>query len=290
MSELRALPAFDKVLKHTTRHYLDRARANPFLKWAGGKRALIPEIVKVLPDEFNTYWEPFCGGGAVFFALDSRISKAWLSDSNTELMITYVMLKKNVDAVIDELKRHEEKHGKEYYLKIRKNGHTCEDPVKLAARFIYLNRTCFNGLYRVNKSGQFNVPIGSYVNPSICNEDNLRAAAEVLAKAVIKMCPFEKINPEAGDLVYCDPPYDETFTGYTGNGFDTADQTALRNRCLEWIDKGASVILSNSDTRLIRGLYDIGEEFDVREVQAPRNINCKGNGRAKVVELLIVSR
>ena len=214
-----SLDLFNTVAKKTTSHYIDRARAYPFLKWAGGKRALAPEIVKILPEQFNEYWEPFCGGGAVFFALDSRIQQAYLSDVNVELMLTYAMIRKNVEGVINQLEHHAKKHGGDYYKKIRKEGHNYRSPVKIAARFIYLNKTCYNGLYRVNKSGQFNVPMGSYKNPTICDKNNLLAAAEVLQKAVLRTHTFEKITPSKDDFVYCDPPYDETYQGYTEKGF-----------------------------------------------------------------------
>ena len=154
------LSAFNKVLKHTTVKYLDRPRAYPFVKWAGGKRSLVPEIVKVLPEQFGDYWEPFLGGGAVFFALDSRIRKAHLSDVTLDLIIAYRMIHARTDAVIEALQAHKRKHNRRHYLYVRNKMHDAQDPVLLAARFIYLNKTCFNGLYRVNKHGQFNVPIG----------------------------------------------------------------------------------------------------------------------------------
>ena len=157
----------------------------------------------------------------------------------------------------------------------------------MAARFIYLNKTCYNGLYRVNKSGRFNVPIGSYSNPAICDADNLLAASDVLKKAIIGSHPFGGINPSVGDVVYCDPPYDNTFTGYTDHGFNESDQKELRDACVRWRDAGVHVIVSNSDTELIRSLY---RDFRLVEVKAARNINCKANGRDKVPELLIVGQ
>ena len=285
ISQAELLEASDEVLKQLPIKYLDRARAHPFVKWAGGKRALVPEIVKILPAQFGRYFEPFIGGGAVFFSLDSRVQSAHLSDINLELMVTYKMIASEPDRLIEELKKHGEKHNKPYYLKVRKNGHGEVDPVRLAARFIYLNKTCYNGLYRVNKSGQFNVPIGRYTNPKICDEDNVYAASEVLEKATIKWHSFEEIEPEKGDLVYCDPPYDETFTGYTDQGFDASNQRALRDACIRWRDRGAYVIISNNDTPLIRSLY---KNFEFVEVQAARSINSKGDGRDKVSELLIL--
>lgn len=285
MSQAKRLGVSEDVLKQTSIKYLDRARAYPFVKWAGGKRTLVPEIIKILPAQFGRYFEPFVGGGAVFFSLDSRIQSAYLSDINLELMITYKMIASEPDRLIEELKKHGEKHNKSHYLKVRKYGHGEVDPVRLAARFIYLNKTCYNGLYRVNKNGQFNVPIGRYTNPKICDEENIRAASEVLEKATIKWYSFDEIEPEKGDLVYCDPPYDETFTGYTDQGFDSSNQRALRDSCIRWCNLGAYVVISNNDTPFIRSLY---KNFKVVEVQAARNINSKGGERDKVSELLIL--
>ena len=277
------LTAFNQVLKHTTVEYLDRARATPFVKWAGGKRSLVPDIVKILPD-FRDYWEPFVGGGAVFFALDSRIRRAHLSDVNLELMLAYKMLLKRPESVLEALREHERKHNPRHYLHVRNKQHDQQDPVLLVARFIYLNKTCYNGLYRVNKKGRFNVPIGRHKKPLICDADNLMAVSQVLEKAELAVRSFSEIKPKVGDLVYCDPPYDGTFTGYTGSGFDESDQKALRDACAQWRDSGVHVIVSNSDTELVRRLY---EGFTLHEVSAPRNINSNGNKRGHVPELLI---
>ena len=280
------LPQFNAVLIKTDIKYLDRARAYPFVKWAGGKRALIPNIVQVLPESFNDYYEPFLGGGAVFFGLDSRIhKKAILSDLNAELILTYRMLQKSPQDVIDALEKHQKKHSQKHYSNTRDKGHFEQDAVKLVARFIYLNKTCYNGLYRVNKSGKFNVPMGSYKNPNVCDKDNLLAVSEVLKNAELKVQSFDQIQPSAGDLIYCDPPYDETFTQYTDKGFDSSDQMALRKSCDEWRKAGAYVIVSSSDTEFIRKIWN-GYQFT--EVRAARNINCKGSERNKVTELLIV--
>ena len=279
------LGAFNKVLGHTTIKYLDRARAYPFLKWVGGKRALVPEIVKVLPVQFNTYWEPFTGGGAVFFALDSRIRQAQLSDLNMDLMITYQVVKENPDGLIELLRQHEQSHAPKYYAKVRKAYNIEPDAVRLAAQFIYLNKTGFNGLYRVNKAGKFNVPCGSYKNPKICDEPNIRAVSKVLQTANLTSQSFADIEPQSGDLVYCDPPYDGTFTNYNGGGFTEDDQRELATACIQWRRQGVHVIASNSDTPLVRSIY---RDFIVHEVSAPRNVSCNGNGRGKETELLIV--
>jgi len=262
------------------------ARAHPFVKWVGGKRALVPDIVQLLPtDGFRTYWEPFVGGGAVFFALDSRITSARLSDNNLDLILAYQVLKKRPGELLAALKDHATRHDKKHYLAVRAQ-HDMDDPVAVAARFIYLNKTCYNGLWRVNRKGRFNVPMGSYKNPTVCDEDNLLAASEVLAKAVVQLRSFERIKPQEGDLVYCDPPYDDTFTGYTDNGFGAKDQERLRDSAKIWKAAGAHVILSNSDTPRIRTLY---KGFALHEVKARRNVNCKADGRGPTSELLIVA-
>ncbi|MCS1411862.1 MAG: Modification methylase DpnIIA [Verrucomicrobia subdivision 3 bacterium] len=213
-----------------------------------------------------------------------RIYQAHLSDVNLELMLTYKMLHQKPEAVIRLLKVHERKHNRQYYSRVRDKHHTEQDPAALAARFIYLNKTCFNGLYRVNKAGKFNVPIGRHNKVTICDEKNLMAVSSVLDKATLRMSQFDKITPAEGDLVYCDPPYDGTFTGYTGAGFGEADQKRLQATCEKWRQAGVHVIVSNNDTPLIRRLYS---KWNLHEVHAPRNINCNGNGRGKVAELLI---
>ena len=280
MSELKE---FDSVLAKPAKGYLGKATANPFLKWAGGKRALVPTIVKSLPTTFNDYHEPFVGGGAVFFAIEQLISKAHLSDSNLDLIITYRALQEQSDKVIERLSEHASNHGKTYYKTIR-SQHELSDPFDVAARFIYLNKTCFNGLYRVNKSGRFNVPMGNYKNPTICDTKNLENVQLALSKASVECQDFKDVKVASGDLVYCDPPYHSTFTNYTQDGFTEQHQTNLRNKCVEWMKAGAFVIVSNSDTSLIRELYN---QFRLVEVKAPRNISCKASERGEEGELLI---
>lgn len=278
---------FTDLLQHTERPYLDQARARPFVKWAGGKRTLIPEISRRLPGSIHTYWEPFLGGGAVYFGLNSRMGSAQLSDVNAELALTYQVVRNNPEPLIDLLSEHARNHAKPYYMRIRKLSDT-PSSIELAARFIYLNKTCYNGLYRVNKSGQFNVPMGSYKNPIICDAENLRAASEVLKNAVIRIGDFDKINPSGGDFVYADPPYDGTFSGYDAHGFEESDQTRLRDAAVRWHKAGAAVMVSNSDTELIRSLYG-KSPFVLHEVSAPRTINSNGSGRGAVGELLITT-
>ncbi len=250
------LIAFDEALRKTKKPYLDKASALPFIKWAGGKRSLIPSISKYLPETIGTYWEPFVGGGAVFFTIANRVDRAILSDTNEELIITYQVVKKQVDNLITALRKHESKHKKDesYFLKIR--AQEPKSALDIASRFIYLNKTCFNGLYRVNKSGKFNVPKGRYKNPSICNADRLREASQVLAKATIRLGEFDSVvKPGQEDLIYCDPPYDDCFNNYQADGFSVQDQERLRNAIDGWAKSGAMVMTSNADTKLIRRMY-----------------------------------
>lgn len=268
--------------------------AHPFLKFAGGKTALLPEILPLLPDRIDHYYEPFVGGGAVFFALAEakRFSVAYLSDTNVELMNLYNELAHHPENVIQHLKTHV--YDEKYYYAVR-----AQDPHKMstiarAARLIYLNKTCFNGLYRVNKSGQFNVPFGSYKNPTICDEENLLAASLVLRHAAISPFDFEDATRYAkrGDAVFFDPPYiplskTSNFTAYSADGFSDGDQERLRDVIDKLDAKGVHVLLSNSDTPRVRELY---ADFKIEEVQAPRRVNSKGGKRGNVGELLISGR
>ena len=285
--ELSMNATFSDLLESKQRSHLDGARARPFVKWAGGKRSLVPEIARRLPASFNTYWEPFLGGGAVFFALDSRIQSAQLSDVNAELALTYQMIRNRSAEVLGLLSDHAERHSKTYYLAVRRmNG--MPSAIEVAARFIYLNKTCYNGLYRVNKKGQFNVPMGSYKNPMICDSDGILAASDVLQKATIRISDFGKVSPSPADFIYADPPYDGTFNGYDSSGFDQAQQRRLRDAAIKWHKAGAAVMLSNSDTPFTRSLY--GEApFVLHEVSAPRPINSNPNGREAVGELIITT-
>ncbi len=242
----------------------------------------------MLPDTINTYWEPFLGGGAVFFALDSRIRAAKLSDVNAELALTYQTVRNKLEALLARLQEHEGAHAdKKYYYRVRKAA-TSPDAVEVAARFIYLNKTCYNGLYRVNKHGIFNVPRGDYKNPAICDAGNLQSVSEVLQKAILRHGDFGKMEPSQGDFIYCDPPYDGTFAGYDAGGFGESEQRRLRDAVLKWQKLGAAVMVSNADTPLIRSLYP-ETSFAIHQVSAPRTINSKANGRGPAAELLITA-
>lgn len=270
----------------------DATVAAPFIKSAGGKRQLLPEIREHVPDRFGRYFEPFVGGGAVFFDLvrARRIARpAWLGDSNRDLAITYNVVKNDVDRLIAALRAHAAAHSESHYYAVREQAPT--DRVGVAARTIYLNKTCFNGLYRVNRAGKFNVPMGRYANPTICDESNLRAVSLALQMAEIHAMDFQSAAvAQEGDFVYFDCPYwpasaTSNFTGYTNDGFTAADQQRLRDVALAMKGRGVRVLLSNADVPPVRALYAVG--FEIRSVVAKRAINSKPGNRGSVGELLI---
>lgn len=264
----------------------------PFLKWAGGKGQLIPQYSEFFPSSFQTYYEPFLGGGAIFFHLSPRIRRAVLNDINPELVNVYRCIRDRVDDVINHLALHRQSHAKDYYYKMRSLVSAC--PVERAARFIYLNKTCFNGLYRENSQGQFNVPIGRYKNPGIFDPSLLYAASEALQNAQITVDPFEAVLNTAyssQDFVYFDPPYypispTSNFTGYNRYAFTEADQIQLRDTFRILAHRGVKVMLSNSDCAFIRDLY---QEFNIHTISATRLINCNAKRRGKITEVLVTS-
>ena len=266
-------------------------KPQPFVKWAGGKRNLIEEINSLFPNEFNYYYEPFVGGGAVYFAFENRIKKAIISDNNFELIITYQVIKEEPYKLIKKLKEHADMHSEEYYYSVRKKTPT--NHIDIAAKLLYLNKTCYNGLYRVNKAGSFNVPIGDYSNPNIVQEENILACNESLKKTDIRHIDFEGIKPKEGDFVYFDPPYnpvlDElSFTKYTKENFIETDQIRLANFIKKLNRIGVFIMLSNSKTKLIEQLYP-KKYFKHNIVHAPRLLNCKPDKRGDVEELLITN-
>ena len=262
----------------------------PFVKWAGGKRRLARLITQAMPVRFGDYFEPFVGGGSVFFALSDtgRLDGkgVTLSDLNAELMAAYLALRADPRQVIRLLAEHKRRHCKGYFYHVRGSGVVAGKGVmaRRAARFIYLNKTCFNGLYRVNRSGQFNAPLGGYVRPSIFDAGNLRAVSMRLAGVDLRVRSFEKTAPARGDVVYCDPPYDGCFVGYTPAGFGDDEQRLLAHKATEWWRGGAHVVVSNADTALIREIY-AGWEF--REVAGNRQIAASADARGVKKELLI---
>ena len=264
-------------------------KASPFVKWAGGKRSVLKDISKHLPSDIRTYHEPFVGGGAVFFAFEHIINKATLADLNEELVMAYHVIANDTDNLIEALLKHQENHHKKesYYISVRKQNPAKLPLIDVVARFVYLNKTCFNGLYRVNKSGKFNVPKGNYKNPKICDTDNLKKVAKVLEKATILVGEFDRtVSPQRGDFVYCDPPYDGTFTKYQADGFEQADQKRLKQCIDKWVKNGVSVMVSNSNTKFIRNLY---KDYHVHTVTAQRNISCNEEQRGSISEVLITN-
>ena len=267
----------------------------PFVKWAGGKRQLVQELLKYSPKEFNNYFEPFFGGGALFFELSSKglIKHAFLNDFNEELITAYKVIKEKPVELIKELSKSKYKCDEKTFYSIRAENPI--DSVKSTARFIYLNRTAFNGLYRVNSKGGFNVPFGKYKNPKILDKENLLAVSEALQKDELTSMDFEKAVAKAkkGDFVYFDPPYaplnKSSFTTYTKNNFTDEDQKRLRDRAIELHKKGCFVMISNSYVKSILDLYKDKSVFTINTVHATRMINCKAQGRGKIKEVVIVN-
>ncbi|MBC7406285.1 MAG: DNA adenine methylase [Candidatus Parcubacteria bacterium] len=265
----------------------------PFLKWVGGKRQLLPEIRKLVPKKYNSYYEPFLGAGAVLF--DLKPKKAVVNDLNEELINCYKAIKEELLDLIKDLKNH--KNTSEYFYELRQKDRTAEygqlTSYQKASRIIYLNKTCFNGLFRVNSQGQFNAPFGRYANPSYLNEPVLTAVRNYLTENDITITNSDFTESlqtaKKGDFVYIDPPYDPisdtaSFTGYNLNQFYQNDQRRLKTLVDELNNKGCHILLSNSSTDFIRDLY---KDYNIRTIKANRNINSNAEKRGKVDELLI---
>ena len=274
-------------------------KPKPFVKWVGGKRQLLKQfrLMNLYPPErfnplTNSYFEPFVGGGAVFFDLLPK--KAILSDLNKNLVITYNIIKDDVENLIKSLKKH--KIDKEYFLKIRSLKSENLSDLQIASRFIYLNRTCFNGMYRVNSKDEFNVPFGKYTNPMICDEVNLRRVSESLKSVKIKHQDYKQVLKYAkkGDFIYLDPPYypvnkTSSFTAYTNEAFLDKEQIELRDVFIELSKRGCLVMLSNSNIPFINKIYSGFKGVRINKVEAGRMINSKASGRGKVTEVLITN-
>ena len=262
----------------------------PFLKWAGGKSRLIQQYIPYFPKSYKNYYEPFLGGGAVFFYLQP--STAILTDINAELINTYCCVRDHVEELISLLKEHKIRHDKDYYYSIR--NHSGGTEIEKAARIIYLNKTCFNGLYRVNSQGKFNVPLGRYENPNICSEVLLKAASEALSTSKIKQTDFVDVlnyATSSDDFIYFDPPYypvSETsyFTAYSSYRFAEDQQVKLKDVFEKLAGRGVKVMLSNSDCEFIRNLYS---SFHIHTISASRAINSNAKKRGKITEILVTS-
>jgi DNA adenine methylase len=267
----------------------------PFLKWAGGKSQLLKEISNFMPGEFNNYFEPFVGGGAVLFELHPY--QAVINDTNPDLYNCYIVVRDYIEELIADLGRHQ--NDESYYYKLRDIDLSEEygllSPVQRASRTIFLNKTCYNGLYRVNKKGHFNVPFGKYKKPNIVNEHVLRLVSSYLSENKIKILDtdFAEAVEEAasGDFIYFDPPYDplsdtSSFTAYSSSGFGKDEQKRLRDVFVDLDKKGCKVMLSNSATDFILDLY---KNYRVLFVSANRSINSVGTGRGKINEVLVMN-
>lgn len=269
----------------------------PFTKWIGGKRQLLNEIEKLLPDSYNTYYEPFVGGGALFFHLQPK--NAVINDMNSDLILSYKAIKEDLDNIVEELEHHKKHNSKDYFLNLRSYDRDERieslSNTQKAARIMYMLRVCFNGMYRVNSKNQFNVPYGKYKNPKIVDEPLLENISEYLNSSnililnedfeeVVKMC-------KSGDFVYFDPPYiplNETssFTHYTNEGFSYEDQLRLRRVFSELSKKNVYCMLSNSYSQMTLELY---KEFNIHEVKAKRSINSVASKRGKISEVIITN-
>jgi DNA adenine methylase len=273
-------------------------KATPIVKWAGGKTRLLPQLLARVPAGFCRYYEPFMGGAALFFALEPE--RAVLGDVNAALVGLYRTLVGDVDAVIDVLRAHKAQHSDPgYYYDVRKrwndvSARAAWPDAETAATFVYLNKTCFNGLWRENRGGEFNVPRGDYVNPTIVDDDGLRAASRALSRVMIMHATYVETTIDAGDgdFVYLDPPYDplsgtSSFTAYAASPFGKAEQRGLADHARFLRDRGAFVMLSNNDTPFVRELYD---GFEISTAPCGRSINSKASGRGKIDEVIITSR
>jgi len=268
------------------------------VKWVGGKQQLLSQFEEYFPTTFRRYFEPFVGGGAVFFRLwnTHRLPKqTFLFDNNAELVNAYLVVRDKIDELMETLAFHKKRHDKKYYYKVRglDRKELKLSDVERAARVIYLNRTCYNGLYRVNSRGQFNVPMGSYINPQILHADVLQAASASLQGVNIELRDFRSIVDfaQAEDLFYFDPPYDPlsktaSFTGYTSDSFGEEDQRELARVFARLAEKGAFVMLSNSNTPLILELY---RKFRIETVRAKRAVNSDANGRGFIQEVVVLN-
>jgi DNA adenine methylase len=270
--------------------------ARPIVKWAGGKSALIPALMKRVPDKMRVYVEPFAGGAALFFALASTrprlpFKRAILVDQNAELVACYRAVKSDVEEVIERLSAY--KYDRDQFYDVRSQNTSKMSDGERGARLIYLNKTCFNGLWRVNSKGEFNVPFGRLVNPKICDEKKLRAASRALALAEIVNGDFAAPLGTLGskDFVYFDPPYvpvskTANFTAYARGGFDDEDQARLVREMQKLASRGVRALLSNANTPETRKLY---REFDHDLVEARRSINSNITRRGPTSELVVMN-
>ena len=267
----------------------------PFLKWAGGKTNLLGQYEPLFPEWSGDYFEPFIGSGAVFFYLSARPEerKYYLSDLNQEIVDAFCAVRDDVEGVIRLLTKHQQLHSKDYFYQVRGLVPQNLSALEKAARTIYLNKTCFNGLYRVNKKGEFNVPMGNYKKPSILQIETLKAASRALSPADLSTGHYSVLvdKAQAGDFIYLDPPYHPLsktamFTNYVAQAFGEKDQMELAEVVTALSKKGCLVMESNSNTDFIKDLY---KGFKIQEVWARRSINREKSKRGAITELVVTN-
>lgn len=276
---------------------IQKPNLHPFTKWTGGKRKLLPVLTSMMPDNYNNYFEPFLGGGALFFHLSPQT--AVINDFNTELINCYQQIKDNPNELIELLTNHQRNNSKDYYLELRaadRDGRIdVMSDIERAARIMYMLRVDFNGLYRVNSKNQFNVPYGRYKNPKIVDSDLILMISNYLNKSNIQILNgnFEDAikNVKAGDFVYFDPPYiplseTSSFTSYTHEGFSYEDQVRLRDAFRDLDRRGAFVMLSNSSSPLVEELY---QDYVIHKVEAVRTNGAKSSSRGKISEIIVTN-
>lgn len=266
-----------------------------FIKWAGGKRRLIKNLAFLFPKKIDRFFEPFLGGGVIFFYIKQKYNPRYImiSDNNPELINAFKVVKTKPKELITKLSEHKKRHSKKYYYRIRTVDPKILSRIERAARFIYLNKTCFNGLYRVNSKGQFNVPIGRYKNPEIFNKERILLASSFLRRVKVKKQDFEKIENfvKKEDFIYFDPCYNPKirttiFNNYTKEGFLEKEQKRLAELFGRLDKRGCRLMLNNSNTALVKKLY---KDYQIKIVKCGRSINCKSDGRTKINELVIMN-
>ncbi|WP_393971344.1 DNA adenine methylase [Oxyplasma meridianum] len=286
-------------MKVTVKPAISIPKIKPIIKWAGGKRQLLPHIIMNLPEKWNTYFEPFAGGLALIIALRNmnKISKAAIGDTNPELVNLYTEVRDNPDGLVNTIKSVHFINERESYISARRRFNEIrggeDNKTERAAIFLYLNRHCFNGLWRVNSRGEFNVPFGRYSNPSLPEPTEIMGLSRMLQGVDIRYCDFETSLSDVrpGDFVYMDPPYEpvtrtSSFTSYTVKGFTPVDQRRLRDVCRKLDNMGTMFMVSNSFSPSIMELYS---EFIIKKVEANRSINRDGSKRIGITELLITN-
>ena len=259
-----------------------KLNCTPFVQWVGGKKSLLEVLKKNIPPKYDTYYECFVGGGALFFELQPK--KSYISDINLPLINTYKTIRDNLEPLIEQLDKHKELHCKEYYYQARDRFNETQDAIQKSSLFIYLNKSCFNALYRVNKKGCFNVPIGTQKKLTIYKKDNLKAISELLKNTDIHHHSFNKIEIRKNCFYYIDPPYYETYSKYDSLGFDSEQHIKLSEFCEEIHKKKGFFLLSNSESPFIENLYS---SFNISKVISNRSVSCKSDQRGKYKEVLI---